>query len=65
MSKKTVNETLDFVAESKSGDDFTYYENLLRSGYFAASRIALMAVSTVELRAETLSKEPVLSVEET
>ena len=47
MSKKTVNETLDFVAEFKSGDDFTYYENLLRSGYFAASRIALMAVSTV------------------
>lgn len=65
MSNKTVNETLDFVAEFKSGDDFTYYENLLRSGYFAASRIALMAVSTVELRVETLSKEPVLSVEET
>lgn len=49
----------------ESGKEFSYYEDLLSSGYFRSARTALLAVSTVDLKIESLSKEPVLSVEDT
>lgn len=65
MNIKTNSDVLEQRELKTPQEDWTYYENMLVRGYFPMARIALKAISTVDLNPEPLVKEPVLSVEET